>query len=65
MDCQYVKLIDADQPVDNPVRPMHDFANQGISEFWNCPTRFREWCQAIRRCNEAGNDDRRKVWKSY
>ncbi len=61
MDRQYVKLVDANEPVDDPVRPMHDLANQRIFEFRNCPTRFREWDQSIRSRNEAGDDDRRIV----
>ncbi len=56
-----MKLVDANEPVDDPVRPMHDLANQRIFEFRNCSARFREWDQSICSRNEAGDNDRRIV----
>jgi len=61
MDRQHVKLVDADESVDDAVRPMDDLANQRVVEFWNCPTRFKECDQSICRRYEAGDDDRRVV----
>ena len=61
MDRQHVKLVDTHEPVDDAVRPMHDLANQGVIEFRNCPTRFREWDQSLCHRYEAGDDDRRVV----
>ena len=49
-------------PIDRrAVGRVHSFPNQRIVEFWNCPTRFREWNKTICSRNEAGNDDRRVV----
>jgi len=61
MDSQHVKLVDAHEPVDDAVRPVHDLADQPIFEFRNCPARFGEWDQSICRRYEAGDDDRRVV----
>lgn len=61
MDCQHVELVDAHEPIDDAVRPMHDLTDQWVIEFRNCPARFREGDQSICRRYEAGDDDRRVV----
>ncbi len=61
MDRQHVDFVDPHQSIDNSVRCVHDFPDQGVFEFWNSSARFREWNQPIRRCDQAGDDDRRVV----
>ena len=50
-------FVVADQPVDDPVRRVHHFSNEGIFEFWNRSAGFWEWNQSIGRRNEPSNDD--------
>jgi hypothetical protein len=40
MDRQYVNLVGPDQSVDDAVRWMHHFPDQGIFELWNCSDRL-------------------------
>ena len=61
MDGQYVNLACANEPVDDPIRSMHNLANQRMFEFRNYPARFREGDQSLRSRNEASDDDRRVV----
>jgi hypothetical protein len=57
VDRQYVDFVVADQSVDDPVRTVHDFSDQGIFEFWNRSAGFRKWNQAIRCRNQLSNND--------
>ena len=56
---QHVNLVSTDESVDDTVRPVHNFPDEGILEFRNSPTRFWELDQAIGGGNETSDDDRR------
>ena len=59
MDREYVNLIHADEPIDNPARWMNHLAHQRVVEFRNGPTGFRKGGQSTGRGNQLGDDDRR------
>ena len=50
-------FVVADHPVDDPVRRVYDFPNEGIFEFRNRSPGFWEWNQSLGRRDEPSHDD--------
>ena len=59
MHCQHVNLVGADESINDAVRPVNNFPDERILEFWDCASRLGELRQAFCGGDETSDDDRR------